>query len=123
MTTIRSGRVVIASTRAAAGIYDDRCGPIIVDWLRQQGFDAPPVHDLCCVAYLCDPDVFTTQEAFVAVELTGTWTTGMTVTDFAGQFGQPVNTEVAIRLDKPRLWDMTVEAIATLSARTAVAAR
>jgi molybdenum cofactor synthesis domain-containing protein len=42
VTTIRSGRVVIASTRAAAGIYDDRCGPIIVDWLRQQGFDAPP---------------------------------------------------------------------------------
>jgi molybdenum cofactor synthesis domain-containing protein len=30
----RSGRVVIASTRAAAGVYEDRCGPIIVDWLN-----------------------------------------------------------------------------------------
>ncbi|MFY9336280.1 MAG: MogA/MoaB family molybdenum cofactor biosynthesis protein, partial [Mycobacterium sp.] len=24
----RSARVVIASTRASAGVYDDRCGPI-----------------------------------------------------------------------------------------------
>ena len=26
--TTRSGRVVIASTRAAAGVYEDRCGPV-----------------------------------------------------------------------------------------------
>jgi purine nucleosidase len=90
---------------------------------RQQGFDAPPVHDLCCVAYLCDPEVFTTRSAFVAVELTGTWTTGMTVTDFGDLLGQPHNTAVAVRLDKPRLWDMTVDAIAALSARAEVAVR
>jgi purine nucleosidase len=91
---------------------------------EQQGFDAgPPVHDLCCVAWLCDPQVFTTREAFVVVELTGTWTNGMTVTDFAGLFGQPNNTDVAITLDKPRLWDMTVDAIASLSARTDGATR
>ena len=34
----RSGRVVIASTRAAAGVYEDRCGPIIVDWLAGRGY-------------------------------------------------------------------------------------
>jgi molybdenum cofactor synthesis domain-containing protein len=37
----RSARVVIASTRAAAGVYSDRCGPIIVDWLSAAGFDVP----------------------------------------------------------------------------------
>jgi molybdenum cofactor synthesis domain-containing protein len=37
----RSGRVVIASTRAAAGVYEDRCGPIIVDWLNQNGITSP----------------------------------------------------------------------------------
>lgn len=37
----RSGRVVIASTRAATGVYEDRCGPIIVDWLNQRGIAAP----------------------------------------------------------------------------------
>ncbi|MCV7050864.1 MogA/MoaB family molybdenum cofactor biosynthesis protein [Mycobacterium heidelbergense] len=34
----RSARVIIASTRASAGEYDDRCGPIIAEWLEQQGF-------------------------------------------------------------------------------------
>ena len=29
----------IASTRAATGVYDDRCGPIIRDWLSERGFD------------------------------------------------------------------------------------
>jgi molybdenum cofactor synthesis domain-containing protein len=34
----RSARVIIASTRASAGVYDDRCGPIIAEWLGQHGF-------------------------------------------------------------------------------------
>lgn len=38
----RSARVVIASTRAADGIYADRCGPIIVGWLAERGFDVTP---------------------------------------------------------------------------------
>jgi len=34
----RAARVIIASTRASAGTYTDRCGPIITEWLGQQGF-------------------------------------------------------------------------------------
>lgn len=37
----RTARVVIASTRAAAGTYQDRCGPIIGDWLTARGFAVP----------------------------------------------------------------------------------
>lgn len=37
----RHARVVIASTRAANGVYEDRCGPIIVDWLSSRGFEVP----------------------------------------------------------------------------------
>lgn len=37
----RSAGVIIASTRAAAGVYEDRCGPIIVEWLLARGFDVP----------------------------------------------------------------------------------
>ncbi len=37
----RAARVVIASTRAAGGVYEDRCGPIVVAWLAQRGFDVP----------------------------------------------------------------------------------
>lgn len=40
----RTGRVVIASTRAAGGVYEDRCGPLIVDWLAARGYTvAAPV--------------------------------------------------------------------------------
>lgn len=38
MTVSRSARVIIASTRASEGAYEDRCGPIVVEWLEQQGF-------------------------------------------------------------------------------------
>jgi molybdenum cofactor synthesis domain-containing protein len=37
----RSARVVVASTRAAEGSYEDRCGPLIVDWLTRLGFAVP----------------------------------------------------------------------------------
>ncbi|BBY31917.1 MogA/MoaB family molybdenum cofactor biosynthesis protein [Mycolicibacterium sediminis] len=37
----RTARVVIASTRAATGVYEDRTGPVIVEWLRDRGFDVP----------------------------------------------------------------------------------
>ncbi|MCU1632207.1 MAG: molybdenum cofactor biosynthesis protein [Micrococcaceae bacterium] len=38
MTSLRTAAVVIASTRAAAGTYEDECGPAIADWLYQHGF-------------------------------------------------------------------------------------
>ena len=34
----RTAVVVVASTRAAGGVYADRSGPIIVEWLRDRGF-------------------------------------------------------------------------------------
>ena len=37
----RTGRVVIASTRAAGGVYEDRTGPIVVGWLSGRGVTVP----------------------------------------------------------------------------------
>ena len=34
----RTARVIIASTRAATGVYADVCGPIIAEWLGRRGF-------------------------------------------------------------------------------------
>ncbi|OAT69786.1 molybdenum cofactor biosynthesis protein [Mycobacteroides immunogenum] len=36
--TLRSARVIVASTRAASGQYPDKTGPIIAEWLGAQGF-------------------------------------------------------------------------------------
>ena len=34
----RTARIIIASTRASAGVYTDKCGPVIAEWLAQHGF-------------------------------------------------------------------------------------
>jgi molybdenum cofactor synthesis domain-containing protein len=36
-----TARVIAASNRAAAGVYEDRTGPVIVAWLRSRGFEVP----------------------------------------------------------------------------------
>ncbi|WP_043447533.1 MogA/MoaB family molybdenum cofactor biosynthesis protein [Arthrobacter sp. L77] len=38
MTPLRTAAVVIASTRAAAGTYEDECGPAITRWLYDHGY-------------------------------------------------------------------------------------
>lgn len=40
-TNQRTARVIVASTRAAAGVYEDKSGPIAVRFLREAGFDTP----------------------------------------------------------------------------------
>jgi molybdenum cofactor synthesis domain-containing protein len=40
--TGRSARIIVASTRASAGVYEDRCGPIIAEWLARRGFSSRP---------------------------------------------------------------------------------
>ena len=35
----RTAAVIIASTRAATGVYPDRTGPMIAEWLTARGFD------------------------------------------------------------------------------------
>lgn len=38
MSTARSAQIIIASARAASGVYTDECRPIIAEWLEQRGF-------------------------------------------------------------------------------------
>ena len=44
MSPQRTALVIVASTRAAAGVYEDRSGRIAVDFLRRKGFDCPDAH-------------------------------------------------------------------------------
>jgi molybdenum cofactor synthesis domain-containing protein len=38
----RRAGIVIASTRAATGVYEDRTGPVVADWLSDHGFEVIP---------------------------------------------------------------------------------
>jgi molybdenum cofactor synthesis domain-containing protein len=68
-TTIRRAVVVVASNRAAAGVYADRTGPVIVDWLCERGYQTPdpvvvpdgsPVRDAVALAVADAVDVVLT---------------------------------------------------------------
>lgn len=37
----RTARVIVASNRASSGVYADKTGPVIVDWLAARSFDVP----------------------------------------------------------------------------------
>ncbi|MFC2780418.1 MULTISPECIES: nucleoside hydrolase [Actinomyces] len=76
-----------------------------------QGFDFPPVHDPCTLAYLIDPTIVETVKVPVDVELNGSLTTGMTVADFRAPAPEDCHTKVATRLDVPGFWGLVVDAI------------
>ncbi|GCD47850.1 nucleoside hydrolase [Streptomyces paromomycinus] len=78
---------------------------------ENQGFEFPPVHDPCAVAYVIDPDVMTVRKAPVDIELTGGLTMGMTVTDFRWPIPEDCRTQVAVKLDHERFWNLVVDAL------------
>ncbi|HBO24086.1 MAG TPA: ribonucleoside hydrolase [Providencia sp.] len=79
---------------------------------KRNGYsDHAPVHDPCAVAYVINPSLIETRIAPVNIELQGTLTTGMTVTDFRATPAENCHTQVAIKLDNPQLWAMFIDAL------------
>ncbi|TFD47021.1 nucleoside hydrolase [Cryobacterium sp. TMT1-2-1] len=76
-----------------------------------QGFDHPPVHDPCAVAYVIDPSVMAVRRTPLDVELTGTLTLGMTVADFRAPAPADCTTQVAVDLDHEKFWSLIVDAL------------
>lgn len=77
----------------------------------QQGFDFPPVHDPCAVAYVIDPSVMDVVRVPLDIELTGTLTLGMTVADFRAPAPADCTTQVARNLDHAKFWALIVDAL------------
>jgi purine nucleosidase len=78
---------------------------------ENQGFEHPPVHDPCAVAYVIDPGVMTVRKAPVDIELRGALTLGMTVTDLRSPAPADCHTQVAVDLDHERFWNLVVDAL------------
>ncbi len=73
---------------------------------------APPVHDVCAVAWVAQPGLFGLVPAWVLVETAGQLTAGMTVTDFEApglelQAGGG-NARVAMSIDVDGFWELTL---------------
>jgi len=71
--------------------------------------ESPAMHDPCCIAYVANPEIFTTKKYPVGVELAGTLTRGRTVVDTTGVTGLTPNASVATTVDGERFWAMLAE--------------
>lgn len=93
---------------------DNKVGVFIVDllkffkktYLEVFGFQDPPVHDVCCIAYLIDPSLFKAKFLRVDIETKGELSYGMTLIDFHGVTEKEPNVNVALSLDRTRFWDL-----------------
>ena len=92
---------------------------LVVDLLEDYGeayrqimqFSAPPIHDVCAVAYAIDPALIETKPMHVAVETARGLCYGRTVCDFYGITGKAPNASVGVALDQARFWPLFVDAL------------
>jgi purine nucleosidase len=92
----------------------DLIAPLATFWTNplDDEWDGQALHDVCAVAYLARPDLFTTKPAHVEVELTGTFTRGATVVDF---HAAAPNAIVLTKVDVEGFWDYVHEAWANVN--------
>jgi inosine-uridine nucleoside N-ribohydrolase len=88
--------------------------PLATFWNDPQDPDwgGQAVHDVCAVAYLSRPELFTTVPARVEVETAGQWTAGMTVTDFRSSVPNAI---VPVKLDVEGFWDYVLDSYARVA--------
>lgn len=70
------------------------------------------MHDLCAIAWLVRPDLFTVKPCFVAVETQGDYTAGTTVVDIEGRMNRPANVQVALDIDVAGFQQWVAEVLA-----------
>jgi purine nucleosidase len=75
------------------------------------------LHDPLAAAVALDPQLIATQPATVDVELTGTLTRGMTVTDWAGRWGREPNAHIGIGVDATVFFDRFIERVGPFARR------
>jgi purine nucleosidase len=73
-----------------------------------------PAHDVVAVMYLVKPELFTTRDARIEVETTGTLTRGMSVADWTGRWKKPMNCKVIMTVNVKPFVDEFVAAMRRL---------
>jgi purine nucleosidase len=98
---------------ARPGEPPERATPDEHEW--PDGPGGPAVHDVCAVARVARPGLFSCRPALVQVETAGRLTAGMTVTDFSAPPAQ-CNALVAMGIDVPGFWDLVLDGYARVAA-------
>jgi purine nucleosidase len=75
------------------------------------------LHDPLAAAVALDPHLVDTRQATVDVELTGTLTRGMTVTDWSGRWGRKANALIGVGVDPTAFFDRFIARVGPFAAR------
>ena len=75
------------------------------------------LHDPLAAAVALDPHLVDTRQATVDVELTGTLTRGMTVTDWSGRWGRKPNALIGVGVDPAVFFDRFVDRVGPFAGR------
>lgn len=82
----------------------------------QHGFYGIYLHDPLTVAIATDRTLATYEPVAVAVECAGRLTAGQTVADWQRVWNRPPNLDVAVTIDRDRIFDTVIDRIGTLIA-------
>ena len=81
---------------------------------KDNGMGGVPVHDVCAVCYLIAPQIYTTKDMYVQVDINHGPCYGRTICDYYGQSGKPANVTVGLAVDLDKFWDIVAQSIAKL---------
>jgi uridine nucleosidase len=93
-----------ANTRYTDFIY--KISRHYTNFYKSRGVEGFHVHDSSAVAYVIDPTLFTTRQAYVDVEYHSPHHQGQTVADWNGRRGREPNTRVCVGVDSARFLDL-----------------
>lgn len=82
--------------------------------LKKYDWNGAPLHGPCVPIYMLAPEIFSGRQCHVAVELTGTLTTGMTVVDYWQITGKPHNAFWVRSGDPEAYYQLMTQAIGNL---------
>ena len=97
-------------------------GRMVAEWTdfferfdkEKYGSAGAPLHDPCVIAYLIRPELFKGRHINVEIELTGTYTTGMTVADWWRVSGRAPNAMFMGDIDADGFFGLLTKRIARL---------
>lgn len=81
---------------------------------EKYGMVGSPLHDPCVIAYLLQPDLFTGEQRFVAIETHSELTLGRTVVDLWQQSLQSPNAKVLQTVNASGVYDLLIDRLAQL---------
>jgi purine nucleosidase len=80
--------------------------PHYLSFSQRLGLNGFPVHDSSAIAYVIDPTLFETRQAYVDVDYYSPFHAGNTIPDWRGQHGMEPNVNVCIDVDSERFLEL-----------------